>query len=129
MSTPDLCFETPSLPVRPAFLIDPIPRQELERLGRLLRRRVLFVVRRCAIRATPELLEDLVQDVFCHLFEDCARRLRSCRAESVDAADAYLGRIAERVALDRVRYWSASKRSRQSTVSYGLLEDPRLPLD
>ena len=57
-----------------------------------------------------EQLEDLLQETYCKLLEAEARVLRRCTSDSEVAIGVYLGRVAERVALDHLRTRSAEKR-------------------
>lgn len=77
---------------------------------RLLRSRVWRVLRRLGLRGRPELVEDLLQEVYCRLFEDDAVRVRRCRDGLERSMDSYLALIAERTVYDQVRQASALKR-------------------
>ncbi len=61
--------------------------------------------------------EDLVQEVYCKLLDRGGRYLLNCRGRSEEAISAYLGRIAETVAIDRVRSEIAAKRGRGRVVA------------
>lgn len=78
-----------------------------------LRRRVRRELSRIGLRARPELVEDVVQDVYCRLLASGSPRLPGWRGPGFDA---YLGKTAERAVLEHVRKASAAKRggSRES---------------
>ncbi len=78
-------------------------------------------LRRTGLWNPPVELEDLVQDVYCKLLDNGGRYLLRCRGGAREAVSAYLGRIAETVAIDRVRAEIAAKRGRSRIV--------RLPAD
>jgi RNA polymerase sigma factor (sigma-70 family) len=79
--------------------------------GRLLRVRVWRALMRLGLGSRLDLAEELLQEVYCRLFEDAAARLRRCRGYRVGSIDSYLGMIAERTVYDHVRVTSALKRS------------------
>jgi DNA-directed RNA polymerase specialized sigma24 family protein len=60
--------------------------------------------------------EDLLQEVYCKLLDNGGRHLLRCRGGADEAVSAYLGRIAETVAIDRVRAEVAIKRGRGQVV-------------
>jgi DNA-directed RNA polymerase specialized sigma24 family protein len=62
------------------------------------------------VRPRPELIDEVVQEVYCRLLAAGGRRLRGCRAGSEPELAAFLGRMAERVALDALRTAAAAKR-------------------
>lgn len=90
----------------------------------MLRSRVWRVLKRLKLRARPELVEELMQEVYCRLFEDGAARLRRCRDGLEGSMDAYLGLIAERTVFDQVRLAGALKRGGAEIV-----RQPRLRLE
>lgn len=75
-------------------------------------------LRRTGLWNPPVELEDLLQEVYCKLLDNDGRCLLRCRGGAEEAISAYLGRIAETVAIDRVRAEIAAKRGRGQTVSY-----------
>ena len=88
---------------------------------RQLTSRVRRVLCRMGLRAFPELVEELMQEVYCRLLESGAERLRSCRGGSEPQLIAFMGIIAERVVLDHLRLVSARKRTGQETIRLGRL--------
>jgi RNA polymerase sigma factor (sigma-70 family) len=101
-----------------------------------LRSRVRRVLRKSGLRACEELVEEVVQEVYCRLLESDASRLRRCRGGTDRAVTAYLGIIAERVVLDLIRQAGARKRnglivlrtggmSRRTLRALERLTDPR----
>jgi len=73
----------------------------------LLRARVVASLRRFDWRAEPELVEDLVQDVYCRLLEPGSRGFRGSSDGEVMS---YLRRVCESVVVDRQRGRSTYKR-------------------
>lgn len=61
-------------------------------------------------RPGRETIEDLVQETYCKLLERRGRVLSRCESNDDPAVAAYLGRVAERVALDYLRAEVAEKR-------------------
>jgi len=88
---------------------------------RRLASRVRSVLTRMGLRAFPELVEELMQEVYCHLLESGGERLRRCRGGSEPQLSAFMGIIAERVVLDHLRLVSARKRTGHETVRLGRL--------
>lgn len=84
-----------------------------------LRSRVRRVLLQIGLRAFPELVEEVMQEVYCRLLERGAARLRRCRGETVPELIAFLGTIAERVVLDHVRVATALKRSGLAAIRLG----------
>jgi DNA-directed RNA polymerase specialized sigma24 family protein len=80
------------------------------RYGAGLKARVGSVLRRSGVRPRSEHVEEIVQEVYCRLLAGGGRRLRRCRATSEGQVGAFLGRVAERVALDQLRAARAQKR-------------------
>lgn len=80
------------------------------RFGARIKARVGNVLRRCGVRPRCELVEEIVQEVYCRLLAGGSRRLRRCRATSECQVGAFLGRVAERVTLDHLRAARAQKR-------------------
>jgi RNA polymerase sigma factor (sigma-70 family) len=60
-------------------------------------------LRRYELPADPDHVADLVQDTFCRLLERDRRRLKSFQGTAEAQADAWMRRLAERNALDRLR--------------------------
>ena len=98
-----LCFSSSSKP-------DAAWEELIGRFGAGLKARVGSVLRRCGVRPRDEHVEEIVQEVYCRLLAGGSRRLRRCRATSESQVGAYLGRVAERVALDQLRAARAQKR-------------------
>jgi RNA polymerase sigma factor (sigma-70 family) len=86
-----------------------------------LRSRVRRVLSRMSLRAFPELVEELMQEVYCRLLESGAERLRRCRGGTEPELISFMGIIAERVVLDHMRLASASKRRGRTTIRLGRL--------
>ncbi len=82
----------------------------VERHGAGLRRRVRRTLAAAGARVRAEQVEEVVQEVYCRLLAAEGRRLRGCRAGNEQELAAYLGRVAERVALDHLRTVAAAKR-------------------
>jgi len=85
-----------------------------------LRGRVRRTLNRLGLRAQHELVDEMVQDVYCRLLESGEHRLGHAAAAD-PSLHAYLGTIAERTVLDQVRTASALKRTGLSTVRLGRL--------
>ena len=75
-------------------------------------------LRKTGMRYPPVDVEDLLQDVYCKLLDRRGRYLRRCRGGADEAVSAYLGRVAESVAIDRVRAEIALKRGRGRVVGF-----------
>lgn len=75
-------------------------------------------LRRTCMRYPPAEVEDLLQDVYCKLLDNGGRCLLLCHGAAEEAVSAYLGRIAESVAIDRVRAELAAKRGRGRVAGY-----------
>ncbi len=73
-------------------------------------------LRRSGMWRPPVEAEDILQDVYCKLLDHGGRTLLRCRGGADEAVSAYLGRIAETVAIDRVRAEIAAKRGRGRVV-------------
>lgn len=84
--------------------------QLVSRYGPALRARVGGVLRRSGVRPYRDHVEEIVQEVYCRLLAGGGRRLRRCWATSETQVGAFLGRVAERVALDQLRAARAQKR-------------------
>jgi DNA-directed RNA polymerase specialized sigma24 family protein len=98
------------------------------RYGSGLRTRVGNVLRRSGVLPRSEQVEEIVQEVYCRLLSGGGRRLRDCRATSETQVGAFLGRVAERVALDQLRAARAQKRGGDQAAYFPADEravDPR----
>jgi DNA-directed RNA polymerase specialized sigma24 family protein len=82
----------------------------VRRYGAGIGARVRRSLRRAGVRPRGEHVEEIVQEVYCRLLADGSWRLRQCRATSQHQVGAFLGKVAERVALDHVRAARAQKR-------------------
>lgn len=80
-------------------------------------------LRRTGLERPPLEVEDLVQEVYCKLLDNGCRNLLRCRGRAEEAISAYLGRIAETVAIDRIRAEVAAKRGRGLVVNLAHEED------
>ncbi len=81
-----------------------------------MRFRVVHFLERLGQPPERELLDEIIQDVYCRLFEDALRRWRG-RTEAELLA--YLGTIAERTAIDHLRVAQAAKRNGFRRVHLG----------
>jgi len=104
-----LCFSSSSKP-------EAAWEELIVRFGGGLKARVGSVLRRCGVQPRSEHVEEIVQEVYCRLLAGGSRRLRRCRATSESQVGAYLGRVAERVALDQLRAARAQKRGGAGTA-------------
>jgi DNA-directed RNA polymerase specialized sigma24 family protein len=93
-------------------LADPVCWEALvARLQRPLRRRVTRALWLAAgLPPSDERVDDLVQEVYCRLFDEGGRRLRLYRGSNDHQLEAFLGRTAERVVADELRRARAWKR-------------------
>lgn len=82
----------------------------VERLTPPLRGTVAFVLQLRSGRSRSDLVDDLVQEVWCRLLAGDRRALRDFRGGSEHEATAYLRRIATGIVLDRLRRDAADKR-------------------
>jgi DNA-directed RNA polymerase specialized sigma24 family protein len=82
----------------------------LRRHGGRIERAVRRALRRSGAEASADGVAELMQDVYCRLLEAGGRVLLRFRGRSDEELSAYLGRVAERVVLDRVRAARAAKR-------------------
>jgi RNA polymerase sigma factor (sigma-70 family) len=94
----------------------------------MLRARIWRLFERVGQRPGRELVEEILQEVYCRLFEDALRRWRGT---TVGELLAYLGIIAERTAVDHLREVQANRRTGYREVSLGRrmeqIADPRDP--
>jgi len=88
----------------------------VHRYGRRLAAGVHRVLRRNGARLSAEDREDVLQEVYCRLLERRGARLARCADMGHEIVGAYLGRVAERVAIDHLRAASAAKRGAGSLV-------------
>jgi len=93
-----------------------------------MRFRVLHFLERLGQQPGRDLIDEILQDVYCRLFEHALRRWRgSSEAELL----AYLGTIVERTAIDHLRMAQADKRNGFRRVHPGrrieAIPDPRNP--
>jgi DNA-directed RNA polymerase specialized sigma24 family protein len=86
------------------------------RYGAGLKARVGNVLRRSGVRPRREQVEEIVQEVYCRLLAGGSRRLKRCRATNESQVGAFLGRVAERVALDQLRAARAQKRGGEAAA-------------
>ncbi len=82
-----------------------------------LQARIRAALARCGLGTATDLVEELVQEVFCRLLERHGRSLSTGPAKNELVLAAYLGRMAERMVVDRVRYLAAAKRGGRRTLS------------
>jgi hypothetical protein len=94
--------------------------EQLHRYEQTIRRTILQTLRQKRVDSPEELIDDLLQDVYCHLLSDEGRRLRACRQSAEPSRTVYLCRTAERVTLDWVRRQTSHKRSYRHTRYWGL---------
>jgi RNA polymerase sigma factor (sigma-70 family) len=95
----------------------------------MMRARIWRLFERVGQQPGKELVGEIVQEVYCRLFDDALRRWRG---RSVCELIAYMGVIAERTAVDHLRMLQASKRTGIREVSLGRrrmeqIPDPRDP--
>lgn len=88
-----------------------------------IRRGVLGSLAGFGEKPTPELVDDLVQEVWCHLLADDRRRCRGFRGDSDLAAGVYLRRLVRGVVVDALRAGSARKRRPRSLISLGDVDE------
>ncbi len=82
----------------------------VRRLGGRLAGVVQRHLRRTLGHARPDEVDDLLQEVWCRVFERCRPRLARLWAHSEEQAFAYLARVARNLVVDRVRSECAAKR-------------------
>jgi DNA-directed RNA polymerase specialized sigma24 family protein len=80
------------------------------RYDRRLRGKVRAELRAAGLAADPERVREIVQDVYCRLLDDGARRLCQCRSGCETRLRNFLLRVAERVTLDHLRWVKAQRR-------------------
>lgn len=95
------CAETPEPEAWAAFI---------DRFGQRLAAGVCSAFRRAGVACPPEELDDVVQEVYCRLLRRRRAALRACRGREDCEIDAYLFRLAQRVALDHLRARAAARR-------------------
>ena len=91
-------------------------REFLELFGAALSAGVRKVARQAGLPGDPASREELLQEVYCRLLENRGRILLDCRGDSAPAVAAYLRRVAESAAVDRLRLLTAAKRGRHLLV-------------
>ena len=91
-------------------------RQFLGLFGPALAAGVKKVARQAGLPGDPASREELLQEVYCRLLENDGRILRECRGDTKPAVAAYLRRVAESAAVDRLRLLTAAKRGRHLLV-------------
>lgn len=82
----------------------------LARYSRAIAAGVRRTLRAVSHDLDPALVDDLVQECYCHLLEAHGRRLSAFQGETDAAARRWLARLAGRLTRDRLRVASASKR-------------------
>ena len=82
-----------------------------------LQSRIRAALARCGLGTAVDLVDELVQEVFCRLLERHGRSLSTGPARNDLVLAAYLGRMAERLVVDRVRYLAAAKRGGRLILS------------
>lgn len=95
----------------------------------MLRARIWRLFERVGQQPGRDLVEEILQEVYCRLFEDALRRWRG---RTLGELLAYLGIIAERTAVDHLRLAQASQRIGYHEISLGRrrmeqIPDPRDP--
>ncbi len=94
----------------------------------MLRARIWRLFGRVGQQPGRELVEEILQEVYCRLFEDALRRWRGT---TLGELLAYLGIIAERTVVDHLRVARAGKRTGYREVCLGRwieqIADPRDP--
>ena len=93
----------------------------VRRYGPHLRARLGRTLLRGGWRPLPERIDELVQEVYCHLLAAGGRRLGAFRGDSRAQLEAYLGRVAERIALDELRAVRSAKRDGRCLARTGSL--------
>jgi len=91
--------------------------------GRHLRSGVCRALRRCGQPLRRDRVDDLVQEAYCRLLENRARRLRGFRGTVPAELEAWLRRIGERTALDTLRAEAAEKRGRHLVLPETTLDE------
>jgi len=97
----------------------------VDRLGPPVRGGVLGALALCRESGDPDLVDELVQEVWCRLLERERRVLALCRGTSDHAVLGYVRRVAARVAVDVLRAGGARKRRPLHLAS---LDDPERAL-
>ncbi len=93
-----------------------------------IRARVARLLDRLGQPVRREMLDEILQDVYCRFFEEALRRWRG---RTVAELLAYVGKIAERITLDHVRVARTGRRCGVRQVRLGrrieMIADPRDP--
>jgi RNA polymerase sigma factor (sigma-70 family) len=94
----------------------------------MMRARIWRLFERVGQQPRKELIEEIVQEIYCRLFGDARRRWRGTTVRELLA---YMGIIAERTVVDHLRTVHANKRTGFREVCLGrrieLIPDPRDP--
>lgn len=102
----------------------------VQRYGPAIEAGVRRALRRAgSVGPGPDRLEDLVQECYIRLLESRGRRLRGFRGAAEAELRSWLGRVAERTALDRLRAASAAKRGQGRLWPLADRWDKGLPAD
>jgi len=101
----------------------------VDRLAPCVRRGVLGALARANEPRAPELIEDLVQEVWCRLLDRGHEVLTAFRGIDDRAAAAYVRRIAANVAIDRLRAEGARKRRPRRLLPLEAMEADAAPAD
>ncbi|HTQ79843.1 MAG TPA: hypothetical protein VMM92_07600, partial [Thermoanaerobaculia bacterium] len=96
------------------------------RFGPRLARQAERALLQVGVLPRTDLVEEVVQEVYCRLLEGDGRRLAACRAVNEGQATNYLGRVVERVILDQVRMRRAAKRGGGRLQLFSGLDEKRL---
>ena len=106
-------------------------REFIDRAGRRLVARVRRSLRRVGSPVGEELVEELLQEVYCRLLERGRRLLRSFRGVTEGEVMTYLGKVVDSVVIDHLRAAGAAKRGQDRQVAanalggcFELLADP-----
>jgi len=101
----------------------------VDRLAPCVRRGVVGALARANEPRAPELIEDLVQEVWCRLLDRGHEALSAFRGVDDRAAGAFVRRIAANVAIDRLRAEGARKRRPRRLVPLDAVEPDAQPAD
>lgn len=99
-----------------------------ERLTPRLRGAVVSTLTLCRVPRRADLIDELVQEIWCRLLVGDRRVLRRYRGNSEGEASAYLRRVASTIVLDRLRAERAAKRGagRELELERSVRGGPRL---
>jgi RNA polymerase sigma factor (sigma-70 family) len=104
---------------------DPVWQSLVESIQPRLRDAVRRELACCGERRDPDLVDDLVQEVWCRLLSRDRRALASFRGADDRAARAYLRRVAASVTIDLLRAAGARKRRPPELRAFGVDEEAR----